>query len=125
MKPQRHPVVERYLAHLDTAIAGLEPVDRAEVLQEIRNHIAEAMAVGTPVFAYDCGALAEVIGRGGVVVAEGERARLAEALNVYFAAPATEKGALGDAARKQAAQFSDEAIASRLVDLWSSFDRSS
>jgi uncharacterized membrane protein len=47
MRPP-HPLVERYIAHLETAIGGLEPVDRREVLQEIRNHIAEAMAVGTP-----------------------------------------------------------------------------
>ncbi len=45
---QHHPVVERYLTHLETAIGGLEPADRLEVLQEIRNHIAEAMAAGKP-----------------------------------------------------------------------------
>jgi len=48
MKPPRHPVVERYLAQLERSIAGLAPADRSEVLQEIRNHIAEATAVGTP-----------------------------------------------------------------------------
>ena len=45
MRPQ-HPVIERYIAHLETAIGGLDPADRREVLQEIRNHIAEATAAG-------------------------------------------------------------------------------
>jgi hypothetical protein len=45
---QRHPVVERYMTHLETAIAGLDPAERGEVLQEIRNHIAEATAAGRP-----------------------------------------------------------------------------
>jgi uncharacterized membrane protein len=43
-----HPVVERYLSRLETAIRGLDPADRREVLQEIRNHIAEATAAGRP-----------------------------------------------------------------------------
>jgi uncharacterized membrane protein len=43
---QRHPVIERYMTHLETAIRGLDPADRREVLQEIRNHIAEATAAG-------------------------------------------------------------------------------
>ena len=41
---QQHPVIERYMTHLETAIGGLDPADRREVLQEIRNHIAEATA---------------------------------------------------------------------------------
>ena len=43
---QQHPVIERYMTHLETAIVGLDPADRREVLQEIRNHIAEATAAG-------------------------------------------------------------------------------
>ncbi len=42
----RHPVIERYLTHLEQAIVALDPDDRREILQEIRNHIAEAMAGG-------------------------------------------------------------------------------
>ncbi len=47
MKPP-HPVVERYLAHLDRAVAGLEPAERHAIVDEIRNHIAEATAAGRP-----------------------------------------------------------------------------
>jgi HAAS len=43
---QQHPVIERYMTHLETAIRGLDSADRCEVLQEIRNHIAEATAAG-------------------------------------------------------------------------------
>jgi uncharacterized membrane protein len=43
---QQHPVIERYMTHLETAIGALDPADRREVLQEIRNHIAEATAAG-------------------------------------------------------------------------------
>lgn len=45
---QHHPLVERYISHLETAIGGLDVADRREVLQEIRNHIAEATAAGKP-----------------------------------------------------------------------------
>ena len=47
MKPP-HPVVERYLAHLDRAVAGLETAERHAIIDEIRNHIAEAAAAGRP-----------------------------------------------------------------------------
>ena len=43
---QQHPVIERYMTHLETATGGLDPADRQDVLQEIRNHIAEATAAG-------------------------------------------------------------------------------
>ena len=61
---ERHPVVERYLTHLEAAIAALDPADRGEVLQEIRNHIAEAAAAGKPIDAV-LGALgpADALGR--------------------------------------------------------------
>ena len=29
---QQHPVVERYMTHLETALRGLDPADRDEVL---------------------------------------------------------------------------------------------
>jgi uncharacterized membrane protein len=61
---ERHPVVERYLTHLEGAIGELDPADRREVLQEIRNHIAEAAAAGKPIDAI-LGALgpADALGR--------------------------------------------------------------
>ena len=44
-----HPLVERYLAKLDSGLQGLPALERAEVVGEIRNHIAEATAAGQPI----------------------------------------------------------------------------
>ncbi len=41
-----HPLVERYLAKLDAGLQGLPAPERAEVVGEIRNHIAEAISAG-------------------------------------------------------------------------------
>jgi len=79
----------------------------------------EAMAVGTPVFAYDCGALSEVIATGGVVVPEGEQGELVDELQEYFAASANHRDGLAQEARRRAMQFADEVLAERLIKLWS------
>jgi len=44
-----HPLVERYLAKLDSGLHGLPAPERAEVVGEIRNHIAEATSAGQPI----------------------------------------------------------------------------
>lgn len=46
--PSPHPLVERYLAHLREGLASMPAGDREEVERDIRSHIAEAMAAGTP-----------------------------------------------------------------------------
>ena len=43
-----HPLVARYLAELRERASELMPTDREEVIQEIRQHIADATAAGTP-----------------------------------------------------------------------------
>jgi glycosyltransferase involved in cell wall biosynthesis len=80
---------------------------------------AEAMAAGTPVFSYDCGALTEVIGAGGVVVPEGAQDQLVDALEPHSRSSAADRVAVGQEARTQAARFTDDAIAANLVGLWS------
>ncbi|MDP9333502.1 MAG: glycosyltransferase family 4 protein [Actinomycetota bacterium] len=82
----------------------------------------EAMAVGTAVFAYDCGALSEVIGAGGVVVPEGAQDQLVDKLEEYFAGPASDEVALAQQARRQAERFSNEALAKKLINLWSLYN---
>jgi glycosyltransferase involved in cell wall biosynthesis len=47
---------------------------------------AEAMAAGLPVVAYDSGALREVVGDAGVIVPEGDRERLVEAVESVLVA---------------------------------------
>ena len=44
-----NPLVERYLAKLDAGLRDLPASERAEVVSEIRNHIAEATAAGKPI----------------------------------------------------------------------------
>jgi uncharacterized membrane protein len=43
---EHHPLIERYVSRLSEGLQRLAPEERQEVLQEIRNHIADAMAAG-------------------------------------------------------------------------------
>jgi uncharacterized membrane protein len=43
-----HPLVERYLTHLSSNLGRMAAVDREEVVQEIRAHIADATRAGKP-----------------------------------------------------------------------------
>ena len=45
---QEHPLVERYLSRLQDGLKLMPPGDREEVVRDIRSHIAEATAAGTP-----------------------------------------------------------------------------
>ena len=93
------------------------------VQEQFGKAAVEAMAVGTPVFAYACGALAETIGAGGVVVPEGAEEELVNALQGYFEGPSEAREALRLEALNQASLFTDEAIAGKLTGLWSKFAR--
>lgn len=85
---------------------------------------AEAMALGTPVFAYDCGALREVIGDGGHIVEEGSVAGLAAALERYLVTRLDPVASEFSArARARARIYADEALAERLIGLWTSLLR--
>jgi glycosyltransferase involved in cell wall biosynthesis len=112
------PEAQSLLAAADVLVSC--SLSRRSVKEQFGKAAAEAMAAGTPVFSYDSGALPEVIGDGGVVVPEGSIDQLVAALERYFTGPARERAALEANAKTQAAQFTDEAIASRLLRLWSS-----
>ena len=45
---EKNPAAERYLAVLKQALSAMQPVDRSEVLDEIRSHIHDATAAGRP-----------------------------------------------------------------------------
>ena len=45
---QEHPLVERYLSRLQDGLKLMPSDDREEVVRDIRSHIAEATAAGTP-----------------------------------------------------------------------------
>ena len=44
-----HPLAIRYVDTLRQALGELAPAERAEILAEIRHHISDAIAAGTPV----------------------------------------------------------------------------
>ncbi len=112
---------ERTYELLATADVLLMPSLTTRTLAEQFGKVAvEAMACGTPVFAYGSGALPEVVADGGVVVSESDHAGLVTALASFFEAPQAQQEALAVAARAQAAQFTDEALAERLLRVWRS-----
>jgi uncharacterized membrane protein len=43
-----HPVIERYVTRFDTSLDKLNCPDRDEIVDEIRNHIAESRGAGKP-----------------------------------------------------------------------------
>ena len=71
--------------------------------------VVEAFRAGTPVVAYDSGALAEVVGDCGVVVPRGDRAALASAVRALLDDPA-ERRRLAECGRTRAEQFTVEAM---------------
>jgi uncharacterized membrane protein len=44
-----HPLAVRYIDKLNQALDDLAPIERSEILTEIRNHISDANAAGTPI----------------------------------------------------------------------------
>jgi len=88
------------------------------VKEQFGKAAVEAMALGTPVYAYACGALQEVIGDGGVVVPEGDCDALISAILAYANSSSVKRDELSRRARDRAEQFTDEAIARQLVSIW-------
>jgi glycosyltransferase involved in cell wall biosynthesis len=78
----------------------------------------EAMAAGTPVIGYACGALPEVIGDGGVLVTEGDTAALENEILRYISLPDGARAAASVRATERASAFSDDQLAEQLVDVW-------
>lgn len=82
--------------------------------------VITAMAHGIPVVAAKSGALPGIVGDAGVVVPEDDVSALAETLQRLLDAPA-ERQATGAAGRRRAmAEYSDAALARRLLEFWRS-----
>jgi glycosyltransferase involved in cell wall biosynthesis len=80
--------------------------------------VMEAMAAGLAAIVSRCGALPEVVGDAGLVVAEDDREALTRALKALVEDPAR-CAALGELARKQVERaHSDTAVADRMVAFW-------
>lgn len=71
------------------------------------NVLGEAMACGVPCPVTDVGDSAYIVGDTGRVVASGDMAALAAALQALFALPPSEKAALGVRARERVAKYSE------------------
>jgi glycosyltransferase involved in cell wall biosynthesis len=78
--------------------------------------VVEAMAAGLPVVAYDQGAVPEVLGGAGVLVASRDPYALADAIGSLLADPAR-RTALADAGRRRFADLDLPNAADRFVDL--------
>lgn len=68
------------------------------------NVLGEAMACGVPCVVTDVGDSAYIVGETGRVVASGDMAGLAAALEELLALPPSEKAALGERARARVAE---------------------
>lgn len=79
--------------------------------------VVEAMAAGLPVVAYASGALPEVIGPDGILVPEGDRVRLVEAIEAVLEDP-RELGARGRA--RAWSRYRWAVVAAQMVELYES-----
>ena len=104
----------------DAAVAAA--YTRADVLVVTSEHegfgvpVVEAMEAGLPVVAYDQGAVPEVLGDAGVLVASRDPYDLAEAISSVLADP-TRRTALAEAGRRRFAELDLSNSADQFVDL--------
>jgi glycosyltransferase involved in cell wall biosynthesis len=111
--PERVPEV---LAALDILVVpSLTLPDKAEQFSRIA---VEAMFSGTPVIASRTGAIPEVIGEAGHLVAEGSRPELTKALDILIS-DREQRLALGQRGQAYAkARYSADVIGANLADFW-------
>jgi glycosyltransferase involved in cell wall biosynthesis len=105
---------------VETELARLDILVHASVLPEpFGQVVAEGMAAGLAVVASDAGGPQELIedGRTGLLYPPGDAEALAEALR-RLAADTHLRSRLGAAAREYAVQFSPQAIAQRIVEVY-------
>ncbi len=104
----------------DAAVAAA--YTKADVLVVTSEHegfgvpVVEAMAAGLPVVAYDEGAVPEVLGGAGVLVASRDPYALADAIGSLLADPAR-RATLAEAGRRRFAELDLPNAADRFVDL--------
>ena len=80
--------------------------------------LVEAMACGVPVVASNAGEIPEVVGDGGIIVAEGDASALGAALEHLAKDPGT-RARLAELARTRAeSKFSQEGIATATVEFY-------
>lgn len=102
------------LAGADVVAVTTAPYTRPGTGEGFGLVAAEAMALGTPVVAYDHGGLPEVLGDCGVLVAPGDTAAFGRALSALLADPAR-RGQLAAAGRDRARRFDPDAAADAMA----------
>ena len=129
--PERVRVVgavphRRIAAHIRGLDALVLPSRTTPGWKEQFGHVlALGMACGVPVIGSNSGAIPEVIGNAGIIVAEGDARGLADAI-ASLANSKKKRIALIKAGRKRAADnFTDEAIAGKMLGVWEKLLRES
>jgi glycosyltransferase involved in cell wall biosynthesis len=118
--------VPALLAGADVTVVASHPVDQRGMGAEGFGLVAvESMAVGTPVVGFSAGALPEVLGNCGVLVAVGDVDALAAAV-CDLLSDDDRRARLAECGRERAAAFDPAATASALLDTYRavSVDRS-
>jgi glycosyltransferase involved in cell wall biosynthesis len=107
---------EELACHLERMAALVMPSRTLASWQEQFGRAAvEAMAAGVPVVAYDSGSLSEVIGDAGVIVREGDRGALVQAVESVLASP----DGLGERGRERARErFRWETVGAQMLELY-------
>lgn len=86
--------------------------------EQLGKAAVEALAVGTPVVAYDSGALADVVAGAGAVVPEGDVRQMTDAVERILDLDHMERAALSERARVRSRDFDEGLLAKQLVALW-------
>lgn len=103
----------RQLTRMAVLVAPSRTTPR--IKEQFGRAVAEGMAAGVPVVAYDSGALPEVIGEGGVLVREGDRAGLVDAVESLAQTPRP----LGERGRARAwARYRWASVAEKMESLY-------
>lgn len=97
--------------------AGAECLLHASLLEGFGLTPLESLAAGTPVVAYRAGAVAEVVGDAGLLVDEGDRDALGDAL-VHFLEDPSLAAALRSRAKARASLYSWDRAARETLDLY-------
>lgn len=112
----RRADASRCLAAADVALMPSRSTNNWQ--EQFGRAAAEAMAAGTPVIGYKCGALPEVVGAAGSLVAEGDTGALEEELERYLRLAPLARSDSRARAKERGSSFTNEKLALRLVEVW-------
>jgi glycosyltransferase involved in cell wall biosynthesis len=115
VKLVKHHEVPRYLAAMDILLAPSQTTSHWR--EQFGRMIVEAFASGVPVIGSDSGEIPRVIGDAGRVVAEGDPAAWANAIQGLLESPET-RAALAQRGLERVEQFSTTAVAGKFAEFY-------